>query len=594
MQYARFTILVAAVFAATISHTPAHADDSGPRRVALLVGVDQYLKPGFKDLEFAEADVTAVAKELETLGFEVTTLLGSAGGDRKATLANIEAAAKAMVVPLGKQDIALVMLSGHGQTLRRRPDAQSLDEAYYCPVDAVINEPETQFSLSYLLDKILAPNVGRKMLLVDACRDAPPDVTKGARNPKGIEGRIVSLPEDTAVFFSCRAGQLSFERHELGHGLFTHCVLDALRGGAARQGEITWAGVVAHVNQRMAQADVRKFMPKSLPQIPIPAGAMPYTVLGRVEVGVDAVAPPATPYVAPSDSKTTESDERLQLELAELQEALFSGKDQVAEYFSAMAKRRLDDWRVAAAEGSPIALYFVARCKMYGVETPKDQVEACIDFRRAGEGGVGMAWNNLGAAYQMGRGVKADDVAAADCYRKGAEAGCATAMYNLGRLYEVGRGVPKSPSRQFEWFLRAAEAGEPKAIVNVGIAYHHGRGVTKDYAEARLWYLRGVALGDTGAMNNLGNIYAYGEGVATDYREAMRLYQAAAERGDPFAMNGIGFLYGTGKGVSKSRTEAIRWYRKAWNSLNNEPDASDRKVLRDQILRNLRANNASP
>jgi hypothetical protein len=90
-----------------------------PRKIALLVGVNQYHKPGFRDLQFAEADVQAVARELEKLGFQVTLLLGSASGERQATLANIEAAAWKLVAPLGKRDLVLVMLSGHGQTLPR-------------------------------------------------------------------------------------------------------------------------------------------------------------------------------------------------------------------------------------------------------------------------------------------------------------------------------------------------------------------------------------------------------------------------------------------------------------------------------------------
>ena len=61
----------------------ARADDAAPRKVALLVGVNHYLKPGFRDLEFAEADVQSVAAELKKLGFETTVLLGS--GKRNTT-----------------------------------------------------------------------------------------------------------------------------------------------------------------------------------------------------------------------------------------------------------------------------------------------------------------------------------------------------------------------------------------------------------------------------------------------------------------------------------------------------------------------------
>ena len=146
-----------------------------------------------------------------------------------------------------------------------------------------MNDPLSQVSLSFLLDEVLSLDVGRKMLLVDACRDVPADPTPDSRNARGIEGRRINLPEGTGVYFSCSAGQMSFEKHELGHGLFTHCVLEALRGEAASAtGEISWSRLVAHVDDRMTHPDLIKLMPKQLRQVPIPSGALPQTVLGRV------------------------------------------------------------------------------------------------------------------------------------------------------------------------------------------------------------------------------------------------------------------------------------------------------------------------
>lgn len=126
-----------------------------------------------------------------------------------------------------------------------------------------------------MIDDVLAPNVGRKLLLVDACRDAPRDPGRGSR---GIQGRVIALPEDTAVLFSCRAGQESWDNDELQHGLFTYCVLEALRGEAGREQEVAWTDVVAHVNRRMASPKIRDRMPR--PQDPMSAGGVPYTVLG--------------------------------------------------------------------------------------------------------------------------------------------------------------------------------------------------------------------------------------------------------------------------------------------------------------------------
>ncbi|MEZ6066765.1 MAG: caspase family protein [Planctomycetaceae bacterium] len=276
------TALVTLGLVALSLTTTGRADDA-PRKVALLVGVNKYLKPGFSDLDFAEADVVAVGAELKKLGFEVTILLGGGKGSEQATKANIEAAARRMVVPLGKHDVALVMLSGHGQQLQPDPDADpdvinfDKTQSYYCPVDARVNDPATQVSLSYLLDDILARDVGRKLLVVDACRDVPIDRTRGVRNARGIEGRVVALPEGTGVFFSCSAGQTSLERAELGHGLFTFCLLDGLRGGALQDGEIAWSDLFGYVNRRMSKPDIAQFMPTSMRQVPIQARALMVT-----------------------------------------------------------------------------------------------------------------------------------------------------------------------------------------------------------------------------------------------------------------------------------------------------------------------------
>jgi len=274
------------------------------KRVALLVGVDTYLKPGFRALRFAEADVQAVGAELRKLGFEATILLGSGQGDEQATRANIERTAAELARPLGYDDLMLVMLSGHGQQLLPDPgvdaggDSFDKSQSYYCPVDAVANQPETQFSLSHLVDDILAPNVGRKLILVDACRDVPASASRG-RGQKGIEGRVVALPEGTGIFFSCSAGQTSFERDELGHGVFTWCVLEGLRGKAVVEGELDWNYLVAYASRRMTHPEMTKYTHGQ--QVPIQAGAMPHTVLGKVSAAASTTPkPPPTPPRTPS------------------------------------------------------------------------------------------------------------------------------------------------------------------------------------------------------------------------------------------------------------------------------------------------------
>ena len=104
---------------------PGHAQGPAPgeRRVAFLVGVNEYQNNGFKTLSWAENDVVEMEKELRRIGFDqVVTLTASLPGEKFASRANIKRQLDLLLKDVHKQDLVLVMLSGHGQLLRaKRP-----------------------------------------------------------------------------------------------------------------------------------------------------------------------------------------------------------------------------------------------------------------------------------------------------------------------------------------------------------------------------------------------------------------------------------------------------------------------------------------
>jgi hypothetical protein len=255
---------------ASLAFAQAPAPAHQPRRVALLVGINDYQRRGFVDLRWAENDVTEVGRELLGLGFDkVVTMTGASAGDLRPTRANIEAQLKALLAGVGKNDIVLVMLSGHGQQLAvKRQDGTTHDDGFYCPIDAALGNADTMLSLSHLTDDVLQTWGGKNLVLVDACRDIV-DTDRGVR-ARGVQGRVVSLPEGTAVLFSCAAGQQSLERNDLKHGVFTYGVLEALR---APDAAVTWGSLVDRVQNRVAEL--------TPVQEPIAAGAIGRLVLGR-------------------------------------------------------------------------------------------------------------------------------------------------------------------------------------------------------------------------------------------------------------------------------------------------------------------------
>ncbi len=247
----------------------------GSRKVAFLVGINDYKKPNFEDLKYAERDVTAVAYELSNLGFEVVMLTGP-----RATRHTIHQTVRRLVRPLGKEDLVLVMLSGHGRELPvTGPDGTRSVDQFYCPVDAIADDPTSLVSLSELTDRVLTPNVGRSLVIVDVGRDRPIRSDKGSR---GIQGDQVRLTEGTSYFFSCRSGQQSFETDEIRHGVFTYCLVEALQGAGARGNAISWTGIVGQVYDRMSQPDIKGLL-RGESQEPLAAGFLPRTILGHVD-----------------------------------------------------------------------------------------------------------------------------------------------------------------------------------------------------------------------------------------------------------------------------------------------------------------------
>jgi formylglycine-generating enzyme required for sulfatase activity len=267
-------------------------------RVAVFVGVNEYPKPGFTKLRFAERDVELAAAEFAKLGFRTVVMKGSlpASSPLRATRTNIVKQIETLMEPLDGDDLCVVMLSGHGHQFK--PEGIDKEDAFFCPVDAVKTQAKTMLSLSYLIDTLLDPHVGHKLLLVDACRDEP----KNGDGNKGIQGSdAIRLPSKTAVFFGCSAGQQSFETDKLGNGsgTFAYCLLDGLRGKAADEsGQLTWSRLVAHVEDQMESDEVRKLAPR---QQPVMAGNAGRVVLGKLA----SVSPSTKTLPKPIPSPTT-------------------------------------------------------------------------------------------------------------------------------------------------------------------------------------------------------------------------------------------------------------------------------------------------
>lgn len=216
--------------------------DDGPKKVALLVDVNRYRTRILVDkrLSYAERDVEELAKVQRAQGFEVRTLIGNAAGKQ-----GIDAALDAVLKGREAADLVLLGFAGHGVQMplvdergKAVVDARgkALGDAYFGPVDAVFGRGESMVSLTRLFER-LDREGGINLMLVDACRDNPdPERSLGGR-VRSLSGDELNgrLPGNSAILFSCSAGQRSLETAKAGggHGVFIHHVIEGLKGRAA-------------------------------------------------------------------------------------------------------------------------------------------------------------------------------------------------------------------------------------------------------------------------------------------------------------------------------------------------------------------------
>jgi tetratricopeptide (TPR) repeat protein len=236
------------------------APPDSPRRIAVLVGINAYENRNLDNLEFAERDVEGLAKLLDN-SYQVELLLGSAprNSAQSPTKENLERTIKkVLALGLTKNDTVLLAFAGHGEQIAaKRENGQTRSEPFYCPKDAIPNQPSTMLNLSELIEDLAAKGGGTNLLLVDACRNDP-DPTRG----RGIDGDMVlSLPKGMAIFFSCSKGEKAQETRKLGggHGLFFHFVLEGLRSDETRNedGEVTWEQLVPFVKRKVQREGPR-------------------------------------------------------------------------------------------------------------------------------------------------------------------------------------------------------------------------------------------------------------------------------------------------------------------------------------------------
>lgn len=227
------------------------------KRWAVVVGVGEYESNDIPDLEFAPADARAVREFLESDAagpFDEVLYLEN----EQATGAAMREALFVFLQQADWDDLVVIYYAGHGA-----PDPGRPDNLYLLPTDAELGSlAATGFPMwdvkTALRRQIAAERV---LVIADACHSAGTadgDVVGGSSSNQiagGFQGLFT--PSRRLMMTAADTNEFSLEDERWGgHGVFTHFLLDGLRGSGDldNNGIVTFTELFDHVSNNVRQA----------------------------------------------------------------------------------------------------------------------------------------------------------------------------------------------------------------------------------------------------------------------------------------------------------------------------------------------------
>jgi hypothetical protein len=227
------------------------------KRWAVVVGVGEYQSDDIPDLEFAPADARAVKDFLESDAagpFDEVLYLEN----ERATGAAMREALFVFLQQADWDDLVVIYYAGHGA-----PDPGRPDNLYLLPTDARLGSlAATGFPMwdvkTALRRQIAAERV---LVIADACHSAgaADGEVLGGSTANHIAGGFQGLftPSRRLMMTAADTNEFSLEDARWGgHGVFTHFMLEGLRGAGDLDGNgiVTFTELFDHVANNVRQA----------------------------------------------------------------------------------------------------------------------------------------------------------------------------------------------------------------------------------------------------------------------------------------------------------------------------------------------------
>lgn len=193
---------------------------------ALVIGINEYNPLNFTPLKYAKRDAERVKAFFETAGFKRVfffsddsprqTLPNGIEIPTQATYGNLISFLQGFFEQrfLNPGDNFWFFFAGHGERYN--------DEDYLMPMDAnaIGSEVITGLKVNYVRERLCRCGADNVILILDACR------SQGSRDGSSLG---LEVQPGVITITSCQPYQKSWEVDELGQGVFTYALLEALQ-----------------------------------------------------------------------------------------------------------------------------------------------------------------------------------------------------------------------------------------------------------------------------------------------------------------------------------------------------------------------------
>ncbi|WP_247370461.1 caspase family protein [Bradyrhizobium sp. CW10] len=246
------------------------ATQERPRLFVLAMGVDNYLRPDWQ-LRYAAEDASAFAAALKAIGsekvegspmfsnVELSTLL-----NEKVTERNIAAEFERMAAMVKARDVFVLFLGGHGRSFAGEgwffvPQDFSLEKGHTMPKNLISHD-----RLRDWMAKIPAQ---KRLVILDACESGATETFRGGdRQRETVMAQLEHATGDS-IISAAPGGKAAYEVSNLGHGVLTYTLLEALhRANGAPAEPVSVFGLAAHAMLQVPAISQREFAIRQIPR----------------------------------------------------------------------------------------------------------------------------------------------------------------------------------------------------------------------------------------------------------------------------------------------------------------------------------------